>query len=676
MPRPRFRRLCAAAVCVAVCMAGAARAEPAAELAALATRELPTGTLLARLAALRPALTQATGETRAQALQLEAEALIERGAFAAAAERLAEVVTHARTTRNDRAAVAALLARARLAQVRGEPEQQFEAAREAAALAQRSGDTHAQVRAKATLALALAQRRDPGEAMTTAQDAVRLAESTGDPDARALALTTLAVLQRAVPDIPRARAFLAEAHTQAQAGRDQWLQVRIDLLRGVLNGPVEHGYEDPRLLAAAHDRAAALGLLVYQQLALVNLSDYRIITRDWSGARDAAAQAIRLAEAFDAPDIAGHAYLNLGHALVGAGKLKAGIGAIEQAAGMYARTGEFQFLGEAQLALAGAYARDGREGDAVRVFNDYVKARDANDQQRQAQRVAEIQARFDNERRELEIARLQQLNQTQAAEADLARRTGLLLGLLVAVTVGLGAVMAWLFMRARNANALLRQANGQLAHMAERDGMTGLLNRRAMTGWIATRPLPDMTSPGALLVLDIDRFKQVNDNYGHAAGDAVIVEVAHRLAAQLREGDRLARWGGEEFIIYAEHVSAQQLPALAARLLHCVADTPVQTPAGPLHVSASLGMTRYPLAGDAPRDWEAHLAVADQALLRAKRSGRRGACAVLALQGPWQALHDRLMREFDTAVDVLDLFETRLADPRHERALTLVGGTP
>jgi eukaryotic-like serine/threonine-protein kinase len=150
--------------------------------------------------------------------------------------------------------------------------------------------------------------------------------------------------------------------------------------------------------------------------------------------------------------------------------------------------------------------------------------------------------------------------------------------------------------------------------MAVTDELTGIANRRHVLDR-AQRQLRDVTC-AAVVMLDIDHFKRINDTYGHLTGDDVIREVAARLGAALRPGDDLGRYGGEEFAIV---LAAPADPAATAeRLRAAVADTPIPTRSGPVPVTVSVGAAT---ATD-HRQLDDLLTTADQALYRAKADGR------------------------------------------------------
>ena len=188
---------------------------------------------------------------------------------------------------------------------------------------------------------------------------------------------------------------------------------------------------------------------------------------------------------------------------------------------------------------------------------------------------------------------------------------------------------------ARLDRILRRKRDGDRQRARLRDGLrlslidplTGLHNRRYAIphlSCIATTALAK-DSPFAVMVVDLDRFKTVNDRWGHAAGDAVLIEVARRLAVALRPGDLLARIGGEEFLIALPGTSAAAAQAIAERLCRAVEETTISLPQGAVaQVTISVGMA-VSLDGGAPvpADQVGKMVErADRALMQSKLQGR------------------------------------------------------
>ncbi|QDF99010.1 hypothetical protein CJ010_21955 [Azoarcus sp. DD4] len=175
----------------------------------------------------------------------------------------------------------------------------------------------------------------------------------------------------------------------------------------------------------------------------------------------------------------------------------------------------------------------------------------------------------------------------------------------------------------------LRLARAQAEALARIDPLTGLLNRRAFMEQAAPTWSTAVRSarPLAVMLVDLDHFKRINDSHGHAVGDRVLVEVGATLAGVCRGGDLCARWGGEEFIILLPETGVEQAMHLAERLRRRIESLVVHEAGQRVPLSASMG-----IAGrDHQADLEALIREADGWLYRAKETGRGRVCAPLAL---------------------------------------------
>lgn len=166
----------------------------------------------------------------------------------------------------------------------------------------------------------------------------------------------------------------------------------------------------------------------------------------------------------------------------------------------------------------------------------------------------------------------------------------------------------------------LRQRNDELESISRTDALTGLPNRRHIQEYLtktaATARRRDEAM--AVLVIDIDHFKWVNDRHGHAAGDAVLREVSARLDRRIRGEDMVGRWGGEEFLVVLPTTSASGAMVLAEQVRRVVAARAYPLPGdGTTKVTISLGCAAGQEAGA-----EALVRSADAALYDAKRTGR------------------------------------------------------
>jgi diguanylate cyclase (GGDEF)-like protein len=201
------------------------------------------------------------------------------------------------------------------------------------------------------------------------------------------------------------------------------------------------------------------------------------------------------------------------------------------------------------------------------------------------------------------------------AFADLRRLERRNLLVLALVTTLAGGV-TWL-----GGERLLVRLFGRMQTMAERDSLTGLANRRRLfaVGQEEQRRARRFGHPLAALMLDLDRFKLVNDRHGHGAGDDVLREVARRILATVRETDLPARYGGEEFAVLLPETDLETAREAAERIRLAVAEAPISTRRGALAVTLSAGVA---VNDDDTRDLGALFEAADAALYEAKAAGR------------------------------------------------------
>jgi diguanylate cyclase (GGDEF)-like protein len=172
------------------------------------------------------------------------------------------------------------------------------------------------------------------------------------------------------------------------------------------------------------------------------------------------------------------------------------------------------------------------------------------------------------------------------------------------------SVLWWMFVR----------LNSQLQQLAIHDSLTGALNRNGLQQAVRRHFAARTPQPLVWLLADIDHFKAVNDRHGHAVGDQLLKAVAQVLTVQVRGVDFVARLGGEEFLVAAGGLAADQAAALAERLRGEVAALRLPLADGTLlRGTVSLGVSPPFLRSE---DWESHLKAADDAMYRAKGQGR------------------------------------------------------
>jgi len=159
----------------------------------------------------------------------------------------------------------------------------------------------------------------------------------------------------------------------------------------------------------------------------------------------------------------------------------------------------------------------------------------------------------------------------------------------------------------------------ELERSSNIDSLTKVFNRRALTTY-----LDNICSKGGipyelhLLILDIDDFKVINDTYGHVAGDKILIFIANMLKKTLREGDKVFRYGGEEFIIVLNRINPEACKEITNRILKLIRSNQLIYKGKSLNVTMSIGGTKY-YNGDTPDDLVSR---ADQALYKSKNNGK------------------------------------------------------
>jgi diguanylate cyclase (GGDEF)-like protein len=383
-------------------------------------------------------------------------------------------------------------------------------------------------------------------------------------------------------------------------------------------------------------------LRVIEARALADRADLALRRERFVDAERIARDALRAAEAIDDVGSVITARANIGFALGGQGRLAEGLVFIDGVIEHFRKQGNDQSLLSMLDEKGMLLQRAGRSEATVAVLREQQKLDRAQFTVQRSKAVAALQERFERDQNLRRIELLQEQNRVKDVvirNRDLQR---VALGLAVLLTLAVVGLVGLLYRRARKSNTLLHEMNARLAEHAVRDPLTGLHNRRSFAEKFQARAARRMgesrrdigttaATGDIFLVLDLDHFKQVNDTHGHAAGDAVLVEVARRLQLAVRDNDTVLRWGGEEFVIHSAGASAQQGVALARRVLDAVCSSPIDTGSASLDVTVSVGMIALPFAGlsEANGDWQCALRLADSALYLAKRAGRNR-CVQLA----------------------------------------------
>jgi diguanylate cyclase (GGDEF)-like protein len=462
----------------------------------------------------------------------------------------------------------------------------------AAAAAEASGNLADQVRLDAEMARLYHHLDQNQRAAEAADRAIARARELGDPELSSLAWATK---YYCLPDDDSPASFEAlqqareYAHRSGNASRELVMQVNLSdyLLQSkqypaAVAAAIEALHMAGRTTRSIHNDSA-------YAIALANLGFARIRLNERSGRRDVE-QALTLLSEVDKP-LASTVYLD------------------------YANT----------LAATGDYRRAWSAMQAYKKVADEVSGSDRQN------RVLQLQEMFAAERLERQNLQLREENQRKSAALEqhaLQQRVAWLASALA--VLGLASI-ALLYGRARISYRALRARHRELDFRSRRDPLTGLLNRSAFAERIeellsGPGALPYGTRHQALVLADIDRFKLINDTYGHSAGDTVLRAVAARLREALRDTDVVARWGGEEFLLLLPAVPDGTLEAVVARIMSSVAGPPIALGKRDLAVTISAGFMRLPVTvGARALSWQRLVNLVDLLLYRSKSGGRNRA---------------------------------------------------
>ncbi|MGM0430383.1 MAG: tetratricopeptide repeat-containing diguanylate cyclase [Pseudomonadota bacterium] len=371
---------------------------------------------------------------------------------------------------------------------------------------------------------------------------------------------------------------------------------------------------------------------------LNNFGDHYMYEEEWEEARSHLREALELAEAVEDKLMVQTIHFNLGSVDVRQGNTEAGLEEMREAVEFYREEGiktEVEgLLGE----LAEAYEFAGQYQNQADTLKQQMELMEELYQSDQQQNLANLQQLYESKDKEQQIELLERQNELKQQLLEINEQRNLI-WLLLGIVAVLAALFVFLMYRkARRANLRLKEANNLLADQSRRDPLTGLWNRRALQEEMEARKQHGERREAAahsdgLILLDIDFFKRINDRYGHAAGDKVLIEISQRLQNECRASDKLIRWGGEEFLFLVRNVSSADLEEMSERVLKSIAKEPVVYEGQEIFVTTTIGFIRLPFAEipEHEMDWERVLQVADMALYTGKAHGRNRACGVTDL---------------------------------------------
>ena len=483
-------------------------------------------------------------------------------------------------------------------------------------------------------------------AVSLYQEAIRLADAASMQVHRARMRTGLANVLKRAGQVEQGFVVNAEARRIAEQSGD-WLSMSESLtVHAILLNGMGRDEEELQTLKQAIDFARRAGAVEDEGLGLGNLADYYLQRGDHAQALALAQQALPLSrQARDAVGIK-LALANSGLALIAMHRKDEGLRLVRESIEDDRRSDEIVSMAETLLELGRYLEQAGYHADAYATYGEYRAVFDEVSLRTRQHAVLELQESFEADRRRRDRALLNddnQLKEEQLRRESLQFRLWVLVAALAAVLLLLAVL---LYRRLRATQTELRDAHDHLKAQSEQDPLTGLANRRHGQATMALQPW----AQGTLYLLDLDHFKRINDRFGHACGDVVLVEVARRLKAVVREGDSVIRWGGEEFLIFVRSGPIEQADLMAQRLLAALASLPVLVETRHIAVSASIGYAEFPLMPhrlDVP--WDIALDLVDAAMYLAKTRGRNRACGLRHVPAQDAAGLHRLMQDVEAA---------------------------
>lgn len=493
----------------------------------------------------------------------------------------------------------------------------------------------------------------PANAAAQAQLGRELALWSADNDRLAISSAELAWRLVRSDKFDAAQPLLHQAQRLAVRSGDPALQARVKMAQA----RIAHRREDAESVRRLADEALPLARQAHsprlEAELLTFLSDVYVKQRHPTAALRAVERALPIVRRHKDMGIELVLMNNAGLAKIGLGRIAEGkqdlarVERLASDAGLTALRAEL--LREYDAALTAA-------GDLRGALDLYHRERALNAETMSLARDAalkQLRQRNDRERKQRDIdllARDNELKSVEIANRDLMLRIWAVAGVVLALSA---ATVALLYRRVRATNRELVASEAQLRVQSERDPLTNLANRRQFLSVMhaeQARGGAEAGFEGALLLVDIDHFKHVNDGHGHAAGDVVLCEVAKRLNEAVRGDDLVVRWGGEEFLVLALKVPAAQAEQLAERVLKVIGERPVIVDGRPVAVTVSIGYARFPLPPHVlPLGWEQAINLTDMALYTAKSQGRNKSVGIVAADAPAEPALKHIEADFERA---------------------------
>lgn len=282
--------------------------------------------------------------------------------------------------------------------------------------------------------------------------------------------------------------------------------------------------------------------------------------------------------------------------------------------------------------LAEALASIGRHKEAYLAMqkkDEYISDIAKESRSHRAEQIRETLKVNQREKEYIELKLLNTKQQAEVASTNLRLQRWWLFAALLALGLTWATQLVWM---ARKRNSSLQHLNKELDDQRLHDALTGLGNRRYLMQhqdalWSNTLTQAKHGKHSAILLVDADHFKHINDQYGHAAGDAALIDIAKRLKDCIRDADLCVRWGGEEFLIYIDSCDRERIESLSASILQSIRGTNLIYENQEISLSVSIGYLMLPLGYDGQDNFnlDDSFKLVDATLYLAKHLGRNRA---------------------------------------------------
>nr|WP_315253608.1 diguanylate cyclase [uncultured Duganella sp.] len=587
---------------------------------------------LVQLQKLQPELVAASSYTRAEFLTQMSATRMRLGQNEVALQAAEQVIAFGKSLHDDAIIAKGMLAKTYVLFAQAEVDAAHRQAFAAEQLALTTGDTALKVQATITAGQTYAEQGNFPAALLKLQHAVEMARApSGDAISLVAALNALAKLHTQMKGYENAAETLAELLAETEKLNSPG---RMAMAKNTEYGLAIDSGQPKRALRVLQESLALerkMGAERMVGVTLVNLSDSYLKQHEFTLAAQYAQESLHSAQKTGDKSTEATGRVNLGQAYIGMGRIAEGKKQYELGMARYEQENNKPDL---QVALREYGEALERAGDLPGAVAAYHRERDISNElfeKRRQQAMLELQEKYEGEKKQRQIELLSHENQAKGAEIDnrrLQQRVWWLLALvfaLAAVVVGL------LYRKVRNTNAQLEVKNLELKAQSTLDPLTSLYNRRHFQDFMRCLNTQQRQDDivGALFLLDVDHFKHINDNYGHAAGDAVLKMIAENLRIALRETDMIVRWGGEEFLAFLPAIQRHGVDEIARRILNGISSQSLKYGEHQITVNVSVGFSPFPLApGNEPLPWERAVNLVDMALYLAKAHGRNRAYGV------------------------------------------------